>query len=284
MPHTNDGGPAIYYETSGDAAGKPIVLIAGASVQLIWWRDGFVKRLTDRGMFVIRFDNRDMGLSEKMGGPTDLAPTYGISDLADDVCRVLDALGIGAAHIAGQSLGGGIAAAMAVRHAERVRSLMLFYTIPRFAPEFLTEELLQLAQSPPPADLSISREDAISGIVAMAQSTASTGYPFDAAWIREYAERAYDRCYCPAGLLRQMGGAMGTWHQSDADLGSLTMPTAIIHGRADRSLKVEASLELGRLIPDSELHIYPGMGHEIPELLWDEHAAIVARTAQRAHR
>jgi len=284
MPQTSDDGPAIYYETSGDARGEPIVLIAGASVQLIWWRDGFVQRLVDRGMFVIRLDNRDMGLSEKIGGPTDLAPTYGIPDMAGDVCRVLDALGIVSAHIAGQSLGGGIAAAMAIHHAERVRSLVLFYTLPRLAPEYLTDEFQQLVQSPPSADFSLSREEAIAGIVALARSTSSTDYAFDEAWIREYAERAYDRCFCPEGLVRQIGGALGSWNPSDADIGKLTMPTTMIHGRADRSLKAEASIELGRLIPNSELHIYPGLGHELAEPLWDEFATIIARTIARAPR
>ena len=143
MPFTTTEGPAIYYETTGDPANPPIVLIAGASAQLIWWREEIVQNLLDHGLFVIRLDNRDVGLSAKIGGPNDVALAYSVADMAKDVCRVLDALGVTSAHIVGQSLGGIISQVMAINHPERVRSMVLFYTVPAFAMEYLTEDIKQ---------------------------------------------------------------------------------------------------------------------------------------------
>src|SRR5271168_3691519 len=120
MPHTRAPGPAIYYETSGDPSGQPLVLIAGATAQLIWWREEVVQRLVDRGFYVIRSDNRDVGLSAKMGGPGEAGEAYTIEAMADDIFRVLDALELSSAHIVGQSLGGAIAQVMATTRPERV--------------------------------------------------------------------------------------------------------------------------------------------------------------------
>jgi pimeloyl-ACP methyl ester carboxylesterase len=282
MPHTQSPGPAIYYETSGNRADEPLVVICGLSAQLIWWRDDFVQRLVERRMFVIRLDNRDVGLSAKLGGPGD--PAYSLVDMAGDVCRVLDELKIDTAHIVGQSLGGGIAQAMAISHPGRTRSMVLFYTVPAFAAQFLTEELLQsVATAPPSPAVPATRERAIEDMVERERMTGSTAYPFDEAWTREYAARCYDRSYCPDGVLRQLAAAVGSGDRSAA-LAQLTLPTAVIHGRVDRLVKIEASLELGRLIPDCEIHIYPGMGHEIVKPLWNEFIDIIARTAARAMR
>jgi pimeloyl-ACP methyl ester carboxylesterase len=286
MPHTSADGPAIYYETSGDPSGQPLVLIAGASAQLIWWRDEFVQRLVDRGLFVIRPDNRDVGLSEKMGGPADVGPTYTIEAMADDMCRVLDALGLASAHIVGQSLGGAGAQVMAITRPERVRSMVLFYTIPAFEQQFLTDTLQQgvlanagPAGATPPAPL--TREQAIEEIVEREHNTRSTAYDFDEAWVRDYAARCYDRAYCADGVLRQVYAAMSLGDRRP-QLRSLSVPTTVIHGRVDRLLKVEAGFEIGQLVPDAELHIYPGMGHELPPPLWDEFANIIVRTTARA--
>lgn len=286
MPHTRDDGPAIYYETSGDPSGQPLVLIAGASAQLIWWRDEFVQRLVDRGFFVIRPDNRDVGLSEKMGGPEDIGPTYTIEAMADDLCRVLGDLDLASAHIVGQSLGGGIAQVMAITRAERVRSMVLFYTIPAFEPQFLSDVLQEsivtaAGPSAEAAPVLSTRDAAIEEIVERERNTRSTAYPFDETWMRDYAGRCYDRGYRLDGILRQVHAAMSLGDRR-AQLRALRLPATVIHGRVDRLLKVEAGFELGQLIPDAELHIYPGMGHEFPQPLWDEFANIIARTAARA--
>lgn len=245
MPHTD--APRIYYETSGDARGTPLVLIEGLGAQLLGWRAGFVDKLVARGLHVIRIDNRDVGLSDKFGEPGDYAAAYAIDDMADDVVRVLDAIGIGAAHVVGQSMGGAIAQRLALRSPERVRSATLFYTAPAFGVEFVTEEALARAAAPPPA-ADLSRAEAVEAHVASERYAASRDYPFDEAWIRECGGLCYDRGFRPDGVLRQVAALLGAgdWRE---ELAALTLPVAIIHGRADRLIKVEAGFELARRIP-----------------------------------
>ena len=282
MPFTNSDGPAIYFETTGDPTHQPIVLIAGASAQLIWWRDEFVQRLLDQGLFVIRLDNRDVGLSTKIGGPDDTAYAYSVRDMADDVCRVLDALGIASAHIVGQSLGGIISQVMAISRPDRVRSMVLFYTVPAFALEYLTDDILKTAQNIDTAGsgAATTREETIEAFFNRELDTRSTAYPFDEVWMREYVTRCVDRGYCPGGIARQAAAAMAMGDLRP-DLKTLSLPTAVIHGRDDRLLKVDGGFDIGRLVPNAELHIYPGMGHEFPKPLWDEFVNIIVRTTIR---
>ena len=279
MPHTQGPGPAIYFETSGSADGEPLVLIEGLTAQMIGWRDGFVAKLVARGMFVIRLDNRDVGLSEQLSEPDDLAPCYTLEDMADDVCRVLDTLGIATAHIVGQSMGGAIAQRLALNRPERVRSMVLFYTAPAFTERFTTDEIRERIGDAPPY-VPMARAEAIELYVEGQRLCGSTGYAFDEVWQRELGALSYDRCHRPDGHARQAGAVMTSQDVSDR-LPHLSVPTAIIHGRADRLVKVEAGLELARLIPDAELHIYPGMGHTVEQPLWDEFATIIMRTARR---
>jgi len=284
MPHTTSAGPGIYYETTGDAANPPIVLISGASAQLIWWRDEFVQSLVDRGLYVVRLDNRDVGLSAKLGGPDDTAAVYSVGDMADDVCRVLDALGIASAHIVGQSLGGGIAQVMAITRPQRVRSMVVFYTIPAFEAQYLTDELQRSALTltgtdAPPTPT--TREEIIEDFYQRELNTRSTGYEFDETWMRGYIAACVDRGHCPGGVARQAQAAMQLGDLRPA-LQKLSLPVAVVHGREDRLLRVEAGFEIGRVVPNAELHIYAGLGHEFPRALWDEFANIIARTTQRA--
>ncbi len=204
MPFADTAGPAIWYETAGDPANPPIVLISGAGAQLIWWRDEFVRQLIDRDLYVIRFDNRDVGFSAKLGGPNDLGDGYGVRDMAADVCRVLDALGIASAHIVGQSLGGIISQVMAINHPGRVRSMVLFYTLPAFDPKYLTEAIQQsVAESTTPEAMAATptREQTIERFVAREWNTRSSAYDYDETLMREYATRCVDRGYCPGGVI-----------------------------------------------------------------------------------
>jgi pimeloyl-ACP methyl ester carboxylesterase len=284
MPFTTSAGPAIYYETTGNPSDPPIVLISGASAQLIWWRDEFVQRLIDHGLYVIRFDNRDVGLSAKIGGPSDVEAAYGVAEMADDVRRVLDAVGIASAHVVGQSLGGMIAQTVAINHPERVRSMVLFYTIPAFEIGYIGEVLLQdalAATSPGAAPAVLTREETIEDFMRRELNTRSTAYEFDAVWMRAYITRCVDRGYCPGGIVRQAQAALRLGDLKPG-LAKLRLPAAVIHGRGDLLLKVAAGFDLGQLLPEAELHIYPGMGHEFPRPLWDEFATIIARTTRRA--
>ena len=142
-----------------------------------------------------------------------------------------------------------------------MHSATLFYTAPAFGVEFVTEEALARAAAPPPA-ADLSREEAVEAHVASERYAASRDYPVDEAWIRECGGLSYDRAFRPDGVQRQMAALLGAgdWRE---ELAALMLPVAIIHGRADRLIKVEAGFELARRIPDAEFHAFPGMGHQI---------------------
>jgi len=283
MSHTNGGGASIYFETMGPEDGQPVLLIQGFSAQLIGWRDGFCQKLVDRGMRVIRFDNRDVGLSQKFGGPDDLDGGYNMADMADDGFRVLDTLNLDSAHIVGQSMGGMIAQVMADAHPERVRSLSLIYAPPGFEQRHFVPAIEASAPPHPSLMAQLSREQVIEAYLAHESHCGSPAYPFDVAWVRELGGRGYDRCHAPEGMSRQWA-AMLRAPTRFARVERLAMPVAVIHGRNDGLVKVEAGIELGASIPQAELHVYPGMGHEVVEPLWDEFADIIQRTVQRAGR
>jgi pimeloyl-ACP methyl ester carboxylesterase len=280
MQFTNGNGAKLYYEVMGPATGMPVLLIQGFSAQMFGWRDGFCQKLADRGLRVIRFDNRDVGLSEKFGGPDDLDGGYSLADMANDSFGVLDALGLRSAHVVGQSMGGMIAQLMADAAPERVRSLSLIYTIPGLDPRYLvgTVENSGIA----PVQPRLSRAEAIEAYVLSEQRCRSPDYAYDAAWIRQLGALSYDRCYAPEGVARQWNAVMRAPARF-TELERLTMPVSVIHGRADGLLKADAALEFGARIAHAEVHIYPGMGHEVVEPLWDEFANVIHRTAQRGN-
>ena len=280
MPHTSSPGPRIYFETSGNPSNEPLVLIAGMGAQLIVWRDEFVQQLVDHDLFVIRMDNRDVGMSDKTAAAGVLVANYDIDAFPDDVCRVLDELGVAAAHLVGESMGGAIAQRAAITRADRVRSTTLFYTAPGFDMSFVGDALIE-ALAAPPMTADMPRDEAIAAMAEGERLAASTTYPFDEAWIRRSKELYYDRGFDPDGVQRQASAMMraGTWLDALADI---RCPVAVIHGRGDRLVKTAAALELGSRIPDAEVHIYPGMGHQVIPELWDEFIPIIMRTIGRA--
>jgi pimeloyl-ACP methyl ester carboxylesterase len=245
---------------------------------LIGWREDFCQKFVDRGASVILYDNRDVGLSQKFGGPDDYDGGYSLADMATDGFAVLDDLGLASAHVVGASMGGMIAQIMALSQPSRVRSLNLIYTAPSIDPRYFvpqaTEAAVELGKR-------FERAEAIEEFVVRERLSASTAYPYDEEWMRELGTRGYDRCYAPDGILRQLS-AMIRWAPTPEALSRLEMPSSIIHGRADGRIRAEAALEIGRVLKDSELHIYPGLGHEIPQPLWDDFATIIMRTAARA--
>ena len=278
MPMTK-GDVQIYYETRGRSDGVPVLLIQGFTWQMVGWREGFCQALVDRGAFVILYDNRDVGLSQKFGGPNDHDGGYSLHDMADDGFAVLDDLGLQGAHVAGASMGGMIAQAMALAQPARVRSLNLIYTAPSLDMGWFVQP--DTPEDPALMARRFDRQEAIDRFVEREQASASTVYPYDPKWVRELGARFYDRCYAPEGNMRQLMG-MIRWAATPGALTGLEMPSSIIHGRADGRIKIQAALELGRLLKTSEMRIYPGLGHEIPEPLWDDFAALIMRTAARA--
>ncbi len=278
MPHATSGNARIWYETLGDRAAPALLLVGGFSAQFLGWPDGFCSLLVERGFQVIRFDNRDVGLSQQFDGSGGNAPGYTIHDMARDGFAVLDDLGLPHAHVVGQSMGGMIAQAMASARPERVVSLTLVYTAPWIDVDFL----------PPLATVSDmnfgrrTRAQFIDDAIAGARMHSTRTYPIDEAWVRRLAERSYDRAYTPAGVARQLQAMLIDLGRPFADAARLTMPVLLIHGRDDRQVHVSASLELARRLPHAELHLYPGMGHHFPEPLWIECRDAITRTARRA--
>ena len=279
MYYTDGDGAKIHYETMGPADATPVLLIQGYTAQMIGWRDGFCQKLVERGLRVIRFDNRDVGLSQKFGGAGELDGGYGLADMAADSFSVLDALNLPAAHVVGQSMGGMIAQIMAATHPQRLRSLSLIYTAPGLDQRHFFPSIANGDMEPDPTRL--TREAAIEAYVVQERRASSPGYAFNETWIRKLGGLYYDRCHAPEGNSRQWRAILRS-PTSFAELERLTMPVAVIHGRADGLIKVEAGIELATRIKHAELHIYPGMGHEIVEPLWDEFANVIRRTALRA--
>lgn len=277
MPMTK-GDVHIYYETLGPSDGVPILFVQGFTGQLIGWREEFCRLFVDRGAFVIRYDNRDVGLSQKFGGPGDFDGGYRLEDMAADGLAVLDDLGLESAHVVGASMGGMISQTMAMSKPSRVRSLNLIYTAPSFDPIYFVPH-----EIPAPASMEkpLERAEAIEQFVKNERISSSTAYPFDETWARKHGGLAYDRCYAPTGSFRQ-AYAVTRWVPKPEALGELEIPCSIIHGRADGRIRVVAALDLARLLKNSELHIYPGLGHEIPRALWEEFSTLIMRTAARA--
>jgi pimeloyl-ACP methyl ester carboxylesterase len=280
MPFSTQSGAKIFYDTLGPRTDEPLVFIEGLSAQMIAWREPFCQLFIDRGFSVVRLDNRDVGLSQKFGGPADSDGGYDLQDMARDTLGVLDTLGLGSAHIVGQSMGGMIAQAMAIMEPGRVRSMTLFYTAPASAKYGRDDIATMMTQHSAPR-LDASRDAAIEEMVEGQRLCASTAYAFDEDWIRELAGLRYDRCHCPDGPMRQYTAVIKAPDRTPA-LRELDTPAAIIHGRADRLIKLEAAFDLAAALRNSELHIFPGLGHEIARPLWDEFARIIERTAKRA--
>lgn len=279
---TTPAGVAVHYETTGDPSGRPLVLLHGGGAQLIGWDDRFCELLAEHGFFVVRTDNRDVGLSQATGGPEDTTAGYDLADMALDVVAVLDELGIARAHLTGMSMGGYIAQLVAILHPERVASLGLMSTSLSSAPEFLVGEHTGAPITEVPE--SLDRDAYIAMFVGGQRHYQSPGFPFDEAASAALGARYYDRAYTPTGLIRQWNALLrGPLERREA-MAKVTVPVAVLHGRGDQSLHWSAALETARILPQAELHLYEEMGHDIPVELWPEFAAILARTAARAER
>lgn len=251
-------GVSIEYETIGNPADRPLVLIGGLATQLIQWDDDFCGDLARRGHYVIRFDNRDAGLSTKCDRTRFGA--YTLDDMADDVVGLLDALGIEKAHICGTSMGGMIAQTVAIRHPSRVRSLISIYSttgnkdLPSPRPE-----AIRLLLAPAPSE----REAYIEHMMTLFRVMAGRGFTLDEAWTRTITARAYDRSFSPEGATRQVNAVMNQPDRRDA-LRSVTAPALVIHGTDDPVIPFEAGKDTAEAIPGAELLLIEGMSHDLP--------------------
>jgi pimeloyl-ACP methyl ester carboxylesterase len=273
-------GIEIEYETFGDPADPALLLVMGFTAQLTSWDEAFCRMLADRGRFVIRFDNRDVGLSTKFDGvEVDMvgllgalaardyskvpAVPYTLSAFSDDAFGLLDHLGIERAHIAGASMGGMIVQTMAIEHPERVLTMTSIMSttgnpdVGQAKPE-ATAALL----APPPADRAAYVEAAATNWRVFA----SPRY-FDAAKAKERAAASYDRSFYPAGGARQLAAILASGDRTER-LQALAVPTLVIHGRADTLITLSGGEATAAAVPGANLLVCNDMGHDLPEPLW----------------
>jgi pimeloyl-ACP methyl ester carboxylesterase len=290
MPQARANGIEIEYESFGDRDATPLLLTMGLGAQMVLWDESFCEALAERGHHVIRYDNRDVGLSTKFdqaGEPNVLqmmldpaaapAPPYTLDDMADDAAGLLDALGIESAHVCGASMGGMIVQTLALRHRDRVRSMtsIMSTTGNRELPAADPAVSARLMQ--PPAS---NRDEAIERSVETFKVIGSPGFAFDEAGVRDKAARSYDRCFLPSGQTRQLAAIL-VQPDRRAALGALDLPALVIHGASDPLVPVEGGRDTAAAIPGAELLEIEGMGHDMPRELQarfvDHICALVAR-------
>ena len=265
-------GARIAWDSFGSPAQPPMVLIQGLSAQMVGWRPGFCQRLANEGFYVIRFDNRDVGESQRYP-----AGGYTFADFADDTTALLDMLHLDTAHIAGQSMGGIIAQVLWQRHPQRVRSLGLIYTAATGQHYGNREDALERMNRPLPQ----TREEFAAYYTEGESMCRSTAYPQDVDWLTELGGVVWDRSWDAAGIQRQVEVLLSAPDRVDI-VRSIEVPTVIIAGDADQLILPRASQELHELIPGSTLRIFEGMGHELPQPLWGEISQLLAINARVA--
>jgi len=285
MPAVVVGDVELFYELRREADEPVLLLVMGLGGQLTSWDEGFCEELRRAGLGVLRFDNRDTGLSTSFDwfGPPNFEallagdPTlpYTLEDLAADAAGLLDALGIERAHVAGISLGGMIAQAVAISYPHKVASLCSIMSATG-APGTLnpTEDALAVLLTPPAED----RQQYIDEQVTVWKVIGSPGFPFDEAAVRKKASAAYDRSYRPGGVARQLAAILAAPDRTIA-LGSLQMPALVVHGDDDALIPVIGGVATAEAIPGSRLLRIPGMGHDLPQSIWTEVASAIAHNA-----
>lgn len=267
MPTTSSG---MYWDSRGHEDDPAILLLEGYTGQLLGWRDEFCDLLVADGFRVIRMDNRDIGLSRHEAA----GATYTIADMAGDVVDVLRDAQVTRATIVGQSMGGMIAQHVALDHPEVVDAVVLFYTTP-------TREIIPSDALQPDFIVPRTREEAIEAFIEANRATASPAYEYDEKAQRTLAGLMWDRDPDQSGISRQRH-AVDNFADLRSRLHELAMPVALIHGRDDALIPPRGSLEITEKVAHAELHLYPGMGHEIAAPLWTAFTSIIARTASRA--
>ncbi len=273
MPNVNANGIQIEYETFGDPASPPLLLIAGAGAQMVTWEEAWCDLLAKQGLYVIRFDNRDVGLSSKF----DDIP-YTLEDMADDTVGLLDALGIEKAHIVGRSLGGMIAQTIAIRHPSRVWSLVSVVSTTGDPALLLGDpELYVLFLAPEP----VEREENVEYRVNLYLLLEGSKYPLDKQEVRRMMERSYDRCFCPQSVKRQADAVAASGNRTEA-LRSVTAPTLVIQGSEDPLWHVECGKSTAEAVPGAELLIVEGMGHLFSAEVWPVLVGAIVQHTQKA--
>jgi pimeloyl-ACP methyl ester carboxylesterase len=273
----------ICYEDMGDPNHPPVLLIMGLGAQLLLWRKDFCEKLVDQGLRVIRYDNRDVGLSSKLSGQRSGAGTlpsmvrsflgkkspaiYTLEDLADDAAALLDHLDIDRAHIVGASMGGMIAQIFAARFPQRTQTLAIIFSSNNqaFLPPPGYEQLRALLQRPADA----TQEAIVANAVRVAKIIGSPGYPRPEDKLQADALEGYQRAYYPAGIARHFAAVLGSGSLLHYDR-QISAPTVVIHGKADKLMRPSGGRAIANAIKGARLVLIDGMAHDLPEQLWDQ--------------
>ncbi|AHH93459.1 alpha/beta hydrolase [Kutzneria viridogrisea] len=290
MPRVTANGIEIEYETFGDPDDPAMLLVMGLGAQLTLWDPEFCRLLAERGFHVIRFDNRDIGLSSSLddhlpvldvpavyAGDFSTVP-YGIGDMATDAAELLSELEVDRAHVVGASMGGMIVQRMAIDHPHRLLSVcsIMSTTGDRAVGQATPEAMAALMQTPP-----TTREEAAANAVRAAQAFGSPGFPLDEAKLAERAAASFERSVRPMGFQRQLAAIVSAPDRT-ADLREVRLPTLVIHGEQDKLIDVSGGRATAEAVPGAELLVVPGMGHDLPPGAWPQIVDAIAGNTKRA--
>ncbi len=284
----------ITYETFGNPADPPMLLVMGLGTQMIGWPEDLCRDLAAHGYWVIRYDNRDIGRSSQldhlpapaMSAMAGLAlrttkPPYTIADMADDAIGLLGALGLGTAHLVGVSLGGFIAQTAALAQPDRFRSLTLIMTSTgsRLVGQPKPGVLWKMAQATAPT----TPDEVVASTIEVYSRIGSPGFPVDREYLKTKALLSLERSgtRSPAGYQRQLAASVAQPNRTEA-LRSLRLPTLVIHGLSDPLVRPSGGLALAKTIPGAKFVGYDGMGHDLPRPLWPDMGREIGGHAVRA--
>ena len=277
VAYASCGEVELAYETFGSPEDPALVLVMGLATQMIAWPDEFCELIAGAGFHVIRFDNRDIGLSTHLDGAgvPDLSPLfagqpvtdapYKLADMADDTARLFDALGLDRVHLVGASMGGMIAQEVALRHPERLLTLTSVFSTPAPAIGAPTPEAMAALFMPPPT----TEDEAGARSVAVYRVVGSPGYPLDEAALDARGREAFRRAHDPAGVARQLAAIHASGDRTER-LAALAVPTLVLHGEDDPLVQPDGGIATAKAVPGARLVTYPGMGHDLPRALWPD--------------
>lgn len=281
-------GVTLCYETFGDSGNPPLLLVMGLASQMVAWNEKFCEMLVDQGFYVIRFDNRDVGLSTQMDfpppSPLQLASRrfhprqYLLTDMARDTVGLLDHLCLESVHLAGVSMGGMISQILAFDYPERVRSLVsiMSNTGSRRSGQPSPGVFMHFLRGVPR-----NRKIATERLITLFKAIGSRGELRDLDEIRERAEISNQRAYNPAGATRQLAAILASGSRTHR-LREIRVPTTVIHGTADRLVRPSGGRATAAAIPGAELIMVKDMGHDLPPLAWPRFTEAITATARRA--
>lgn len=259
MATARNGEVDLHHEVFGSPDDPTLLLVNGLGSQCIHFAEAWCELFAAEGFQVARFDNRDTGLSSKLDDQT-----YAVSDMAADCIAVLDALGVQKAHIMGLSMGGMIVQTVANEHSDRLLSMTsVMSTTGESGYGQSNPEALAVLTAPP----ATSREEYVGQMVAAQHVYGSKEEWLDDERYANIAGTAYDRCFCPAGMGRQMRAIIDAPPRADA-LRRLDLPVLVLHGSQDRLIDPSGGRRTAELISGAQYEEIEGMGHDYPPAVW----------------